>query len=407
MNVNKLKFKFLVTVSFFFGINNAIALENEVKMGGIYDVQSIYYKNNGKREQRIVSINSKEFALNTSGNIFVDYRLISDDNDIYGAKISFEHTTYNDRAVPLYLYYESEYGRWEGGADSSAGKKMRITGYTSSCGLGNGWNSIIKPSPNVVTSSDKLTAYITNFCSFLDSKTRTAVKSDYSRKITYFTPKLPLSKDHQLQFGVSYIPDSSNMGHDDVDADKKNAAVPLVPYNFAIKDGISYGGAYKGKFSDELSAKVSFVGEFGKVLAFNKKDDTKSDIKFKDLNTYVVGGELKYNDISISAAYTNYNKSLTAKSVDKISRDSYAYGFGVKYNLDKYIFSINQFNSSFKKNKLYATSLGAEYLVAKGFKTYAQTTLYRNDGKYLDTSNVVKSNKGRGFLAFLGMKISF
>ena len=388
-------------------IQNTLAIDNTVKIGGLYDWQSIYYNNNGKSEQKIVSKYNKDFGFYSSGHIFAEYQLIAENNDLYGAKISLQHTTVNDRSVPFYLYFESGFGRIEAGAESSAGKKMRITTYSTSCGPGNGWNSkTLLSSNNPSNPSAKLVSYITNFCSFLDSKTRTSVKSDYSRRITYFTPKISLIDKHRIQFGLSYIPDSSNMGHDNINVDKQNAPVPSSKYSFVIKDGISYGVGYDGKFGDKLDAKMSFVGEYGKTHAFNRKDKKSADIKFADLNTYVVGGILTYDKLSISASYGNYNKSLTATEVDLISRDSSLYGFGVKYNMGKYAFSINQFNSNHKKSKLSATSLGADYNVVKGLKTYLQSTFYHTNGKYLE-QKVMKSDKNKGVLIFLGAKISF
>jgi len=242
--------------------------------------------------------------------------------------------------------------------------------------------------------------------SFLDAKTRTSVKSDYSRKITYFTPKISLSDNHRIQVGLSYVPDSSNMGHEKIDIDKQNQPVVSTKYNFVIKDAISYGVVYDGKISDQLETKIAFVGEHGKTHAFNKGDKKRANIKFKDLNTYVVGGMLTYEKISVSASYGNYNKSLTAKEVDLISRDSSVYGFGAKYTIGKYAFSINQFNSSHKKNKLSATSFAVDYNIVQGLKTYLQSTFYQANGKYLE-NNVIKSDKNKGTLIFLGAKISF
>jgi len=395
------------TATCLIAVNNTLAIDNSVKIGGLYDSQAIYYKNNGKAEQRVVSNRNKNFGFYTSGHLFVDYKLIAENDNLYGAKISLEHTTVNDRSVPFYLYFESGFGRVEAGAESSAGKKMRINGYSASCGPGNGWNSTIKPSPNTPNStSKKLTAYITNFCSFLDAKTRTSVKSDYSRKITYFTPKISLSDNHRIQVGLSYVPDSSNMGHEKIDIDKQNQPVVSTKYTFVIKDAISYGVVYNGKIFDQLETKIAFVGEHGKTHAFNKGDKKRADIKFKDLNTYVVGGMLTYEKISVSASYGNYNKSLTAKEVDLISRDSSVYGFGAKYTIGKYAFSINQFNSSHKKSKLSATSFAVDYNIVQGLKTYLQSTFYQTNGKYLE-NNVIKSDKNKGTLIFLGAKISF
>lgn len=389
------------------GIESAVALDNKVKIGGVYDFTGVYYKTNGKPEQRKVSNNQREFGLDTSGHIFLDYSLVGEYGDSYGAKISLEHTTANDRSIPFFIYHEAGYGRLEVGAESSAGKKMRITGYTASSGLGNGWSIYVATTPNNPDNpKERLVAYVVNFCSFLDAKSRIPQRVDYSRKITYFTPKMSFSEGHSLQLGISYVPDSSNMGHEKIDKDRKSVPLVSVPYNFAIRDGFSYGVGYSGKFSDDIAARISFVGEKGRAVPFRKSDKKKSDIKFQHLNTYVIGGELKYNKVSFSAAYTNYNKSLTAKEVDLISRETYAYGLGVKYSLNKCNVSANYFFSSHKKSKLDVVSLGADYLVAKGLKTYFQSSVYRTDGKYLQNS-IVKSNKNKGVLLALGTTISF
>lgn len=125
MNIKKKLAKaFLIkSIFIFWSIDSSLAMENKVKMGGIYDFQAIHYNNNGNPDQRMVSIRNKEFGFYTSGNIFVDYQLIAENGNLYGAKISLEHTSVNDRAVPFFVYIESKLGRVEGGAESSAGKK--------------------------------------------------------------------------------------------------------------------------------------------------------------------------------------------------------------------------------------------------------------------------------------------
>lgn len=116
----------------------------------------------------------------------------------------------------LYLYL----GKIEVGSDKSAEDKMKITGYSVSCGVGNGWDSVIVPS------ADKnLVAYVVNFYTFLDAKTRTTMKSDYSRKISYYTPKFTLNKNNSLQFGISYIPDTSNSGHGEIYANEMHTPI--------------------------------------------------------------------------------------------------------------------------------------------------------------------------------------
>ena len=162
---------------------------------------------------------------------------------------------------------------------------------------------------------------------------------------------------------------------------------------------------YEGKFNKELSAKLAFVGEIGKPIPFKNSDKKRSNLKFKDLNTYNIGGEVTYNQISVAGSYMNYNKSLTNNTLDTKGRDTSIYSAGLKYTfLDKkYAASINHFHSDNKKNKLDASSLGLNYLITKGIKAYAQITFYKTKG--FDIKKNI-SDKSKGTISIIGCKIS-
>jgi predicted porin len=227
--------------------------------------------------------------------------------------------------------------------------------------------------------------------------------TDYSRKITYFTPKFG-NEGHKVQVGVSYIPDTSNAGHSSINTNSLHKPVPASDFKFAMKDGVSYGITYEGSFNEELSAKLGFVGERGKPVAFDKDTDAKSMLKFKDLNTYVVGGEVTYNQVSVAGSYMNYNKSLTNSTVDTGGRDTSIYTAGAKYNfLTKHAVSLNHFHSDHKKNKVDATTLGADYFITTGIKAYAQVTYYKTKGLNIKNS---KADKSKGTIIIVGGKIS-
>lgn len=385
-----------------FVLPTAVAAENIVKIGAVAEVQAVHYANNGAPSQKDVSNRQKQYGFSSSGNFVVNYQLVADNGIKYGAKIGIEQTTKNNRGAPISIYIESDFGKFELGSDISAGKKMRITGYNSSCATGNGWDAFIIPSPK--SGKDSLVPYVTNFCSFLDSKCRTSNLTEYSRKVTYFTPKFG-SEVHKVQVGISYIPDTSNAGHGGIRDNNLHTPVGASNFKFAIKDGISYGVVYEGKYNEELSAKLSLAGERGKPIAFNKSDDIKSDLKFKDLNTYNIGGEITYNQVSVSGSYMNYNKSLTNSTVDTRGKSTDIYSAGVKYNfLDKkYAVSLNHFHSNNKKNKLDASSLGFDCLITKGIKAYAQMTYYKTKG--FDIKNNIQ-DKSKGTIAIIGSKIS-
>lgn len=384
------------------GFSGAIAAENMVKLGAVVEVQGIHYNNNGASSQQKLSTHKEKYGLYSSGNFLVNYQLVADNGIKYGAKIGIEQTTKNNRGAPLGIYIKSDFGKFELGSDKSAGKKMRITGYQSSCATGNGWDAFIISSPK--DGKVSTIPYVTNFCSFLDSKSRTSRLTDYSRKVTYFTPKFG-NEDHKFQVGVSYIPDTSNAGHASIDDNNLHTPVGVSNFKFAIKDGVSYGIAYEGKFNQELSAKLAFVGERGKPVAFNKSDDTKSNLKFKDLNTYNIGGEITYNQVSVAGSYMNYNKSLTNSTADTRGKNTSIYSTGIKYRFlnKKYAASLNHFHSNNKKNKLDASSLGFDYLITKGIKAYAQVTYYKTKGYNIE-KNI--QDKSKGTIAIIGGKIS-
>ena len=59
--------------------------------------------------------------------------------------------------------------------------------------------------------------------------------------------------------------------------------------------------------------------------------------------------------------------------------------------------------TSYKKNKLDASSLGFDYLITKGIKAYAQVTYYKTKG--FDLNKKVQ-DKSKGTITIVGGKIS-
>jgi len=404
-----LKKNFLTSIAVFAVLAPAqsFALENIAKVGGLLEVQGIYYDTFNKLHDQRVSPYRHKIGLASSGDFFVDYKLADDNGLKYGTKIGLEHTNKNDNSVPLSIYVESCLGKIEGGSDKAAGGKMRITGYTGAVAAGGSWDSIFTGKP---TGTDGLD-FVSGFSGFLDSKTRPSGRVELSRKITYYTPKINLNEDHNLQFGISYIPDASNNGADKTIREKNPSKISDSPNKskFTLKDGFSGGLTYEGKFSESLSTKLSLVAETAEARLFDNNDKS-SDTKLKKVNTYTIGTETKYDKVSFSASYMNYNKSVTS-SKDPLGRSTYLYGFGLKYSFDKYAIGVNQFNSSYKKNKLGASSIGAEYDIATGLKAYAQYVYYRSNGRYIkidETNNVAttKTEKGSGNIVLIGAKLS-
>ena len=84
---------------------SSFAIENQVKIGAVIDVQGVHYKTSGDATQRKFSMYNKNRGLYSSGHFFVDYQLVAEDGWKYGTKIGLQQTTRNDRGSSFcYIY---------------------------------------------------------------------------------------------------------------------------------------------------------------------------------------------------------------------------------------------------------------------------------------------------------------
>jgi hypothetical protein len=388
------KLKALLYICPFILSASALADMN-VKIKGGMEFQSAYIDNNGLFSQNNVSANKKHFGLNSSGHVNLE---VENETDLleYGGKINLETTQRNDRRVASLLYLLSDYGKLEFGSDKSAMTKMKITGYSVAAATAGGWDMWV-----TLPKNRDYTSYITNFSNFLDAKTRETTKAEYSRKISYFTPKI-----YGLQFGVSYIPDTSNAAFQGHNTEQLYHLDKPNKHTFAIRDGISYGASYEYQFAEKGDLfKIAVVGEQGKVKA--TLNDAPAKEKFSDLKTYTIGSEINYKNFGVSISYTDYLKSITSKTLDVLGRDTKIYGASGRYRLDKLTISITYIYSSHKKNNMYATTLAFDYKLASGLLPYAEATYYLTNGKYLDSNQIINKEKVKGLLVLAGLKVEF
>jgi hypothetical protein len=387
------KFKFFLFLGAFAFSLPSLALDSQVKLKGSFDFKSFFIDSNGSRSQKMASTNKNHFALLSSGNLYLDYALIAESGLKYGTKLGLELNFRNDRTTPMSIYMESNYGKLEVGSDMSAGNRMKITGYSAALGGAGMWDMFIKTSPNPSKIS-----YVTSFASFLDAKMRASGYVEYSRKITYFTPSIRIAENHQIQLGASYIPDSSNMGIGETTDLYLYSPIGASIYKFSVKNGLSYGVKHKFTISENTSLSSSFVGEVGTPIAYEKDSSDnytiKSAVNFKRLN------------LSLLASDSDYNQSITSSVVDKLSRDAKLYSLGAKYKIGKTELGIMRFYSDYKKNKINAYSLGADYALAPGIKTYASVVLCQTNGRFLDENNQQKFDKSKSTLLILGARIN-
>jgi len=422
--------------------SSSFAEDIKVKVGGLFDFQgAVTNRDETKLEEGkdkvTTSLHNDNFGLLSSGNIFLDVSNNINDDISYGAKIAVSATTRNNRQVPTFLYFTSQIGKLELGSNKTAFKALGVGGYTNACS--SDFSNWIELDPN-----KKNVIYIDSPISFLDSKMRTKDQTEYSRKITYYSPEFA-----GLQFGLSYIPDLSNTGYglpgdktyysitnyfyteEDKDGVKSVGKTKKVPYEFSVKDGVAGGVSFKHAFDNDMSIKMAFVAERGNVIVKQEKkeDDTKvNDIKekdkkiedlkmsetdivkyqgakFTDLMSYMVGGEVKFKDFSLAVSYTNAGDSFTSKELDGDNNKSNCFIVGGRYNFNDLGTSISYFTSDNKKQKLDAITFALDYKLAQGITPYAEFTKYETDGS--NPAKPTEKDTQNGSVFILGAKLAF
>lgn len=373
-----------------------------VKLSGAADFSMNIINHAGPKDKRAVSTHKDNLAFYNTAKFTVNVENEIDADTKYGANIAIATAARNARSTPTELYFESRAGKLEMGSGKSAVAKMKITGCTSAVAAGGRWDTFVKADIR----KHNIT-YFSNMGNFLDTKTRNLNETEYSRKISYYTPDMA-----GFRFAVTYVPDSSNAGGSTVNSPEyhlKNSTAP--GYMFAIKDGIGYAATYENKVNDDFKYKLALVGETGKVIAEKNPHDSnpaKPNAKFKNLKTYTLGANIEYQDWSFSGSYADYMKSFTSADVDPdVKRDIKLYSFGTGYHYGDWGFSLMHFSSKAKENKINATTFGMDYKLAPGLLPYAEITPFSASGSYLDSNNKRQKDKFHGTFFVMGMKLEF
>ncbi|MDX1916598.1 MAG: porin [Rickettsiaceae bacterium] len=400
-----MKYRTILTSCIIVASLGASASDINVKLKGVVDFQAGYFNSNaptgfldenGLRPNRI-SRYQKDFAFLNTASLGLEAINTLEDGFIYGAKLGIETTAKSSRKFQSCLFVQGDYGRGEMGSDQSAASKMRITPYSIASGAGATWDIWVKADPTATKTSE--VPFVTGFSNFLDQKMRSSGKIEYSRKVTYYTPEI-----YGLQAGVSFIPDSSNVGYTDIKDTSVTHSPVYSKYYFYIKNGVSGGVTYKYDISKDLKMKLSLVGENGKVIAIAKNVKTTLPYDFGYLQTFNVGAQIDYLDWSFACAYADYLNSLTKHT--ELRKATNIFGGSIRYKINDASFSLAHIRSMHKNNKVHATTLGADYKIAPGLKTYAEATYFESKGAYL-SEDFTKSTSHKGVIGLVGAKLEF
>jgi hypothetical protein len=365
-----------------------------------------------------VSSDRRNFAMDSDAHIAAT---ISNEMDMikYGARVDLQTTTKGSGSSSFsgsHIFTESSYGKWQFGSDFDAGTQMRIDGFNVARGSGDNWTKYAWFDGE----ADGISWVQTPGASILSGKYRVDNGVETSRKVTYFTPKFA----DKVQVGVSYIPDTTNLGIASLSSryDAKAARtidVANVRYTEkpGAKDAFSVGATFEHEISDGVNIKVALTGEVGKSSAKGTKENTvnsvvvpntKTEYKVDGMRTYNIGAVLNYGVMSFAGSYADLGKSLTSVEVDGAGkRKTKYYTAAAAYNQGPVGLSVFYTRGQRLKNTVNSYTFGTDYKLAPGFVPYVEVTYFKGKGKQLPVFNNPAKLTRKGTIALIGATLKF
>lgn len=375
-------------------------------------------------DEKNVSKNRKTFAFYNEAAMCAE--ISKEVNDVtYGGKVVLVPTAKRKGSASYngsHIFMESEFGKVEVGSPISSASNMMLDGGTIAAATFDDWGRYAEFAPQHLKQTSNIDPTFVTFAEFfLDSKLVTSLdtrsySSEPSRSISYYTPKFGLSESTKIQVGVTYTPDSSNTGADNPGTDSsgtdirtvENATIEKFEINRTVKDAVSAGIALEQNISDGIDLKVAFTGEYGaaagKATKFNK-NNTQETFKLSNLRTYNIGAVLNCGNFSYAGSFGSLGKSLTTPEFHKTGRKTNYYSGTVAYKQGPFAASVSYFKSDQFKNTVDAVSVGTHYLLAPGFKPYAEISGFSLKGKP-EFEQTLPKKKTRGTVALIGAKLS-
>lgn len=445
----KIKNKLLAVLLVSFS-STAVSFACEVKSGPMPVVSDLEVKLSGYghfqagfRNQNHLVGNEKNVSANRQSFAFYnDTALVTNISNtvnevIYGGKIILVPTAKRKGSANYngsHIFLESNYGRMEAGSPIDAASNMIVDSGAISSATGGDWDRYAKfDSAALKQGKDFGPTFATFGEFFLDSKLVSAIESrPYStepgRRVSYYTPKFEFARGTKLQIGLSYTPDSSNTGADSPNTNSTGVDMNKIgnnqyfEFDKSVKDAFSGGISLEQNISDGVDVKLALTGEYGKASKAkmirnddaNNSDPKKADptklstlgtYKLADLKTYNIGGILNVGSFSYAASFGSLGKSLTTAEFHKTGRDTKYYTGGVAYKQGPFSASVSYFRSDRYKNTVDCVTIGTDYLLAPGFKPYAEISGFSLQGKP-EFHPELKKKKTRGTVALIGAKLS-
>lgn len=354
--------------------------------------------------------NQKNFAFDSNTKVSLDVSAHAENGLKYGANVALKpagnaKSRNFSNMDNTYLYLDGGFGHLEAGSNFSAVTMMELGAHSVATGTG-GVSGYWADYANVVTpgsttdgvnsnnaGNDVSSSFILVGRNTLYRDSLLGSSTESSRKLTYMSPKYS-----GLQLGLSYTPDQSNLG-----TANPKALTTDTTSSKDLKNVFGVVLAYDHKMSGvDFAGEVHYQG--GKNTAMSGTTATHN------LSEWGLGAKVARGPFSLAASYDDARKSNTLKTATG-QKNNY-WTVGAAYEMNKLAASLTYLNGQ-KGNKNVAAnnymsktsawSVGVDYMLASGLKTYAEFTAYSlKNANLQNTTTAGKSyaaNRGNMFLA--------
>jgi len=230
--------------------------------------------------------------------------------------------------------------------------------------------------------------------------------SDYSTKVSYYTPRIA-----GLKAGVSFTPSTSEKGSRLTDS--STSGQMRSTKNIAV--GLNYAKSW-----NSFGLNLSLAGIAGRTKRGADTYTSTVGNKIRDVRSWSTGMLLTYNRWMFGVGYIDNGTSMVPESYARLGADagkSYSTALGYNFGSSKvglgYQKTVTNIQTGTSKGKADVLSLTGDYSVAPGLGIYAEADYanFRTNSTAV-ARNVITNgtkNKGnnRGGIFITGVKISF
>lgn len=409
-----------------FAAGSASAAAPTIKLGGYADFQagaadqeSVYERGNnaakgltgtGSGEPGYGTRNPLHGPVNTATDmeLYIDVEGETDFGLKYGAHITLEADVNapgdaaqegGTNAGKTYIFAETAYGRFEGGATTSPAYAMQVGAESlarATGGIAGDFHRYIDLDGSSLSTAGGRTFFVlpglANDNNSVDIEKHRENLRRTANKYALYSPEF-----YGFQIGASYTPDTAERGSDaGFVSDVTTAGTPANVTHF--EHLFDFGAKYKAQYSG-VGVEASATGQVAEAKPVNG-----GGVNLDDLSSYNFGLLASYAGFSLAGSYGFADEfgrlAATNSELDYwTAGGSYVYGpFGASVT---YLDSTIENDGSTADSEFQNLVVGADYQLAPGFVPYVEVSFFETDDNV--AGNV--DNEGTVFLS--GIELTF